>query len=178
MRPLEAPKKKCKPLLQRMAEDKAAQLERGSLMGSQYFMVQLADGSYEKRLKVPVNVDPGVHSSFDLDEVIISFFFSQWHLFQRHTNDWEEILRFSASAFKLFFSGGGFGHIQLAGAHAAARMPTISEAKSDPVNGDAAQQEKKEDKQMKNAQLKDNLEEDPKESDKLIDEGIHIQNQF
>lgn len=57
-------------------------------------------------------------------------------------------------------------------------MPTISEAKSDPVNGDAAQQEKKEDKQMKNAQLKDNLEEDPKESDKLIDEGIHIQNQF
>lgn len=75
MRPLEAPKKKCKPLLQRMAEDKAAQLERGSLMGSQYFMVQLADGSYEKRLKVPVNVDPGVHSSFDLDEVIISFFF-------------------------------------------------------------------------------------------------------
>jgi hypothetical protein len=70
MRPLEAPKKKCKPLLQRMAEDKAAQLERGSLMGSQYFTVQLPDGSYEKRLKVPVNVDPGVHSSFDLDEVI------------------------------------------------------------------------------------------------------------
>lgn len=52
-----------------MAEDKAAQLERGSLMGSQYFTVQLPDGSYEKRLKVPVNVDPGVHSSFDLDEV-------------------------------------------------------------------------------------------------------------
>ena len=70
MRPLETPKKKCKPLLQRMAEDKAAQLERGSLMGSQYFTVQLPDGSYEKRLKVPVNVDPGVHSSFDLDEVI------------------------------------------------------------------------------------------------------------
>ncbi|XP_057375663.1 monocarboxylate transporter 14-like isoform X1 [Daphnia carinata] len=126
MRPLEAPKKKCKPLLQRMAEDKAAQLERGSLMGSQYFMVQLADGSYEKRLKVPVNVDPGVHSSFDLDE--------------------------------------------LAGAHSAGRMPTISESKSDPANGDAAQQEKKEDKQMKNAQLKDNLEEDPKEGDKLLDE--------
>ena len=70
MRPLETPKKKCKPLLQRMEEDKAAQLERGSLMGSQYFTVQLPDGSYEKRLKVPVNVDPGVHSSFDLDEVI------------------------------------------------------------------------------------------------------------
>lgn len=73
MRPLEAPKKKCKPLLQRMAEDKAAQLERGSLMGSQYFTVQLPDGSYEKRLKVPVNVDPGVHSSFDLDEVIFDY---------------------------------------------------------------------------------------------------------
>lgn len=54
-----------------MAEDKAAQLERGSLAGSQYFTVQLPDGSYEKRLKVPVNVDPGVHSSFDLDEVIL-----------------------------------------------------------------------------------------------------------
>lgn len=56
-----------------MAEDKAAQLERGSLMGSQYFTVQLPDGSYEKRLKVPVNVDPGVHSSFDLDEVIFDY---------------------------------------------------------------------------------------------------------
>lgn len=73
MRPLEAPKKQCKPLLQRMAEDKAAQLERGSLAGSQYFTVQLPDGTYEKRLKVPVNVDPGVHSSFNLDEVAILF---------------------------------------------------------------------------------------------------------
>ena len=52
-----------------MAEDKALQMERGSLMGSSYFMVQLPDGTYEKRLKVPVNVDPGVHSSFNLDEV-------------------------------------------------------------------------------------------------------------
>ena len=69
MRPLVAPKKQCKPLLQRMAEDKALQMERGSLMGSSYFMVQLPDGTYEKRLKVPVNVDPGVHSSFNLDEV-------------------------------------------------------------------------------------------------------------
>ncbi|EFX71872.1 hypothetical protein DAPPUDRAFT_326804 [Daphnia pulex] len=135
MRPLEAPKKKCKPLLQRMAEDKAAQLERGSLMGSQYFTVQLPDGSYEKRLKVPVNVDPGVHSSFDLDEVI-------------------------------------FDYTTLSGAHAAARMPTISEAKGDPSNGDAAQsQEKKEDKQMKNSQLKDNLEDDTKESDKLLEDA-------
>lgn len=74
MRPLEAPKKQCKPLLQRMAEDKAAQLERGSLAGSQYFTVQLPDGTYEKRLKVPVNVDPGVHSSFNLDEVLFFYF--------------------------------------------------------------------------------------------------------
>ena len=52
-------------------------------------------------------------------------------------------------------------------------MPTISEVKSDPANGDAAgqSQEKKEDKQMKNAQLKDNLEDDTKESDKLLDDG-------
>lgn len=70
MRPLPMPKKTCKPLLQRMAEDKAAQMEKSSLNGSQFFMVQMADGSYEKRLKVPVNADPGVHSSFDLDEVL------------------------------------------------------------------------------------------------------------
>jgi hypothetical protein len=51
-------------------------------------------------------------------------------------------------------------------------MPTISEAKGDPSNGDAAQsQEKKEDKQMKNSQLKDNLEDDTKESDKLLEDG-------
>lgn len=51
-------------------------------------------------------------------------------------------------------------------------MPTISEVKSDPSNGDAAQsQEKKEDKQMKNSQLKDNLEDDTKESDKLLEDG-------
>lgn len=75
MRPLPMPEKKRKPLLQRMAEDKAAQLERGSLMGSQYFMVQLPDGTYEKRLKVPVNADPGVHSSFDLDNVRKRFAF-------------------------------------------------------------------------------------------------------
>ena len=56
-----------------MAEDKAAQLEKGSLMGSQYFMVQMPDGTFEKRLKVPVNADPGVHSSFNLDDVF-SFF--------------------------------------------------------------------------------------------------------
>merc|ERR1712127_1107965 len=68
MRPLPLPKKR-KPLLQRMAEDKAMQMERGSLMGSSYFMVQLPDGSYEKRLKVPVNADPGVHSNLNIDEL-------------------------------------------------------------------------------------------------------------
>ena len=63
MRPLEAPTKQCKPLLQRMAEDKARQMEGGSLMGSSYFMVQLPNESYENRLKVPVNVDPDVRVS-------------------------------------------------------------------------------------------------------------------
>lgn len=40
-----------KPLLQRMAEEKRLQMERGSIGGS-YFMVQLPDGTMEKRLKV------------------------------------------------------------------------------------------------------------------------------
>ena len=71
MRPLPVPKKR-KPLLQRMAEDKAMQMEQGSLMGSSYFMVQLPDGSYEKRLKVPVNVDPGVHSNLNIDNIEVS----------------------------------------------------------------------------------------------------------
>ena len=74
MRPLPMPKKTCKPLLQRMAEDKAMQMERDSLMGSSHFMVQLPDGSYEKRVKVPVNVDPGVHSTLNLDEVMLFYF--------------------------------------------------------------------------------------------------------
>jgi len=49
-------------------------MERGSisdsLAGSSYFMVQLPDGSMEKRLKMPINIDPGVHSSFNLDQLI------------------------------------------------------------------------------------------------------------
>ena len=69
MRPLVAPKRPNKPLLQRMAEDKAMQMERGSMAGSSYCMVQLPDGTCEKRLKPASNADPGVHSSFDLDEV-------------------------------------------------------------------------------------------------------------
>ncbi|XP_076665805.1 monocarboxylate transporter 9 isoform X2 [Andrena cerasifolii] len=70
MRPLEYPKaSSVKPLLQRMAEEKRFQMERGSIGGS-YFMVQLPDGSMEKRMKMPINIDPGVHSSFNLDQLV------------------------------------------------------------------------------------------------------------
>ncbi|XP_058802203.1 uncharacterized protein LOC131670544 [Phymastichus coffea] len=70
MRPLEYPKaSSVKPLLQRMAEEKRFQMERGSIGGS-YFMVQLPDGSMERRMKMPINVDPGVHSSFNLDQLV------------------------------------------------------------------------------------------------------------
>lgn len=70
MRPLEFPKENssCKPLLQRMADEKRFQMERGSIGGS-YFIVQLQDGSMEKRMKMPINIDPGVHSSFCLNEL-------------------------------------------------------------------------------------------------------------
>lgn len=67
MRPLVYPKTSGeKPLLQRMAEEKRLQMERGSIGGS-YFVVQLPDGTMEKRLKAPLNVDPGVHSSLNLE---------------------------------------------------------------------------------------------------------------
>lgn len=70
MRPLEFPKgPSCKPLLQRMADEKRFQMERGSIGGS-YFIVQLPDGSMEKRMKMPINIDPGVHSSFNLNELV------------------------------------------------------------------------------------------------------------
>ncbi|XP_054270039.1 monocarboxylate transporter 4 isoform X2 [Macrosteles quadrilineatus] len=71
MRPLEFPKEgpNCKPLLLRMADEKRFQMERGSIGGS-YFIVQLPDGSMEKRMKMPINVDPGVHSSFNLDQLV------------------------------------------------------------------------------------------------------------
>lgn len=66
MRPLKYPKKKkVKPLMQRMYEEKQLQLERGSFAGS--FMVQLPDGSMERKLKMPLNADPGVHSSLNLE---------------------------------------------------------------------------------------------------------------
>lgn len=69
MRPLTYPKEKeskVKPLMQRMYEEKRLQMERGSIGGS-YFMVQLPDGTMEKRLKMPLNADPGVHSSLNLE---------------------------------------------------------------------------------------------------------------
>lgn len=69
MRPLTYPKKrKQKPLMQRMYEEKRLQMERGSITGS-YFTVTLADGSVEKRLKIHSNADPGVHSSLHLDQL-------------------------------------------------------------------------------------------------------------
>lgn len=70
MRPLEYPKESNhKPLLQRMADEKRMQMERGSIGGS-YFIVQMPDGSMEKRMKLPLNIDPGVHSSFNLDQLV------------------------------------------------------------------------------------------------------------
>ncbi|XP_038213881.1 monocarboxylate transporter 3 isoform X3 [Zerene cesonia] len=68
MRPLVYPKTSGeKPLLQRMAEEKRLQMERGSIGGS-YFVVQLPDGTMEKRMKqAPLNIDPGVHSSLNLE---------------------------------------------------------------------------------------------------------------
>lgn len=69
MRPLTYPKEsKSKPLMQRMYEEKRMQMERGSISGS-YFMVQLPDGTMEKRMKQPINADPGVHSSLALDQL-------------------------------------------------------------------------------------------------------------
>ncbi|XP_075164155.1 monocarboxylate transporter 14 isoform X2 [Haematobia irritans] len=66
MKPLKYPKKKkVKPLMQRMYEEKQLQLERGSIAGS--FMVQLPDGTMERKLKMPLNADPGVHSSLNLE---------------------------------------------------------------------------------------------------------------
>lgn len=67
MRPLTYPKKKkVKPLMQRMYEEKRMQMERGSIGGS-HFMVQLPDGTMERKMKMPLNADPGVHSSLNLD---------------------------------------------------------------------------------------------------------------
>jgi len=116
-----------------MAEDKAMQLEQGSLMGSSYFMVQLPDGSYEKRLKVPVNVDPGVHSNLNIDNIEMT-------------------------------------------SQQAPTLATITEMKpselaivDSDVTSDSAVP--KEEKDIKNSQLKENLDDhEAQESDKLIQE--------
>lgn len=69
MRPLTYTKpKKRKPLMHRMYEEKQLNLQRGSISGS-YFKVNLPDGSVEKRMKAPINADPGVHSSLALDQL-------------------------------------------------------------------------------------------------------------
>lgn len=69
MRPLTYPqKKKEKPLMQRMFEEKRMQMERGSITGS-YFTVTMPDGSTAQRLKTPLNNEPGVHSSLALDQI-------------------------------------------------------------------------------------------------------------
>lgn len=69
MRPLTYPKpKKRKPLMHRMYEEKQMALQRGSISGS-YFKVNLPDGTVEKRMKAPINADPGVHSSLALDQL-------------------------------------------------------------------------------------------------------------
>ncbi|KAG5678545.1 hypothetical protein PVAND_008212 [Polypedilum vanderplanki] len=69
MRPLTYPKKsKQKPLMQRMYEEKRLQMERGSITGS-YFTVTMPDGTTQKKLKMPINNEPGVHSSLALDQL-------------------------------------------------------------------------------------------------------------
>jgi len=154
MRPLVAPKKQCKPLLQRMAEDKALQMERGSLMGSSYFMVQLPDGSYEKRLKVPVNVDPGVHSSFNLDELAQS--------------------GCPPTAGPLLYTAGPTLPTISEARTSEAVMECSSGSSSEAGVRDALESPAKEEKQLINSQLKETLEEgnqeEPKESDKLVED--------
>lgn len=68
--------------MQRMYEEKRLQLERGSIGGS-YFMVQLPDGTMEKRMKMPINADPGVHSSLALDQLAGEYLYecSHWRIF-------------------------------------------------------------------------------------------------
>lgn len=69
MRPLTYPKKKKdKPLMQRMAEERKMQMERGSITGS-FFTVTMPDGTVKHVLKTPLNNEPGVHSSLALDQL-------------------------------------------------------------------------------------------------------------
>lgn len=68
--PLDHENPKGTPLLQRMAHDKKHFMEKASYGGSDFFMVQLPDGSMEKRPKMSLNVDPGVHSVLYLDQLV------------------------------------------------------------------------------------------------------------
>ncbi|CAN8013288.1 unnamed protein product [Ixodes persulcatus] len=56
-----------KPLLQRIWEEKERQ-RQDSLCNSQFFLVQHADGTIEKRQKLHLNTEPGVHSTLYLDQ--------------------------------------------------------------------------------------------------------------
>ncbi|XP_077563614.1 monocarboxylate transporter 5 isoform X3 [Haemaphysalis longicornis] len=56
-----------KPLLQRIWEEKERQ-RQDSLCNSQFFLVQHADGTVEKRQKLLLNTEPGVHSTLYLDQ--------------------------------------------------------------------------------------------------------------
>lgn len=58
---------KAKPLLQRIWEEKK-RLRQDSLCNSQFFLVQHADGTIEKRPKLLLNTEPGVHSTLYLDQ--------------------------------------------------------------------------------------------------------------
>lgn len=52
MRPLEVPRMKKKDLLQRLAEEKQAALEAGSLYDSTYLTYTNSDGTVERRPRV------------------------------------------------------------------------------------------------------------------------------
>ncbi|XP_063858697.1 uncharacterized protein LOC135099926 isoform X3 [Scylla paramamosain] len=66
MRPLEVPRMKKKDLLQRLAEEKRANMEGGSLCDSTYLTYTHPDGSVERRPRKGMNPDPGVHSHLNL----------------------------------------------------------------------------------------------------------------
>lgn len=66
MRPLE-PGPRQKPLLQRIAEEKERH-RMDSLCESQYMIIQHSDGTFEKRPKFVLNLEPGVHSTLYLDQ--------------------------------------------------------------------------------------------------------------
>ncbi|XP_045593400.1 monocarboxylate transporter 14 isoform X2 [Procambarus clarkii] len=66
MRPLEVPRMTKKDLMQRLAEEKRAQLEAGSFCGSSYITYTHPDGTVERHPRRAMNPDPGVHSHLNL----------------------------------------------------------------------------------------------------------------